>query len=72
MLAKYNHIPSSNINLSYNSRDSSGELGWAGALSGGLDPDSKDLGLSVTLEKFESRRVQVSNMCLFMVPYIDV
>ncbi|XP_046960546.1 trafficking protein particle complex subunit 8 [Vanessa cardui] len=44
-------------------RESSGELGWTGALNNGLDPDSKDLGLNVTLEKFESRRVQVRALC---------
>lgn len=61
----YTHHSQLNLlHLSCNSRDSSGELGWAGALSSGLDPDSKDLGLSVTLEKFESRRVQVNNMYL--------
>lgn len=40
-------------------RESSGELGWAGALNSGLDLDSKEIGLNVTLEKFESRRLQV-------------
>lgn len=46
-----------NLNVFY--RETSGELGWAGALSNGLDLDSKEIGLNVTLEKFESRRFQV-------------
>ncbi|XP_069359904.1 trafficking protein particle complex subunit 8 [Maniola hyperantus] len=44
-------------------RDNYGQLGWAGALSNGLDLASKDLGLNVTLEKFESRRVKVRALC---------
>ncbi|CAH0724853.1 unnamed protein product, partial [Brenthis ino] len=44
-------------------RESSGELGWAGALNNGLDSDSKELGLNITLEKFEYRRVQVRALC---------
>ncbi|XP_061385966.1 trafficking protein particle complex subunit 8 isoform X3 [Danaus plexippus] len=44
-------------------RDSSGEIGWAGALNNGLDADSKELGVNVTLDKFESRRVQVRALC---------
>ncbi|KAJ0182539.1 hypothetical protein K1T71_001908 [Dendrolimus kikuchii] len=39
-------------------RESTGELGWAGALSNGLEGDSKDIGVSLNLDKFESRRVQ--------------
>ncbi|XP_039753731.1 trafficking protein particle complex subunit 8 [Pararge aegeria] len=44
-------------------KDSYGELGWAGALSNGLDVGSKDLGLNVTLKKFETRCLQVRALC---------
>ncbi|XP_023939464.1 trafficking protein particle complex subunit 8 [Bicyclus anynana] len=44
-------------------RDNYGELGWAGALSNGLDVDSKDLGVNVTLNKFETRCLQVRALC---------
>ncbi|XP_028156042.1 trafficking protein particle complex subunit 8 [Ostrinia furnacalis] len=45
------------------SREALGELGWAGALSNALDADEKKTGVSVSLEKFESRRVQVRALC---------
>ncbi|CAK1539980.1 unnamed protein product [Leptosia nina] len=44
-------------------RESTGNLGWTGALNNGLSADSKELGLNVTLEKFESRKVQVKALC---------
>uniref|UniRef100_A0A2A4K057 Uncharacterized protein n=1 Tax=Heliothis virescens TaxID=7102 RepID=A0A2A4K057_HELVI len=44
-------------------RELSGELGWAGALSYGNDVDAKELGVSVNLDKFESKRVQVRGVC---------
>ncbi|XP_072943715.1 trafficking protein particle complex subunit 8 [Epargyreus clarus] len=44
-------------------RESSSELGWAGALSCRLNGESKELGLNVSLEKFETRRVQVRALC---------
>lgn len=44
-------------------RESSGELGWAGALSYGADVEAKELGVSVNLDKFESKRVQVRGVC---------
>lgn len=55
IISDYNY----NVISYYDSRDSSGEIGWAGALNNGLDADSKELGVNVTLDKFESRRVQV-------------
>lgn len=39
------------------------ELGWAGALSYGSDVEPKELGVSVKLDKFESKRVQVRGVC---------
>ncbi|CAB3239968.1 unnamed protein product [Arctia plantaginis] len=45
------------------SRKMSGELGWAGALSYGSDVEPKELGVSVKLDKFESKRVQVRGIC---------
>ncbi|XP_047034378.1 trafficking protein particle complex subunit 8 [Helicoverpa zea] len=44
-------------------RELSGELGWAGALSYGSDVEAKELGVSVDLDKFESKRVQVRGVC---------
>ncbi|XP_047506030.1 trafficking protein particle complex subunit 8 isoform X2 [Pieris napi] len=44
-------------------RESTGMLGWAGALNNGFAPDSKELGLKVTLQKFESRKLQVNALC---------
>ncbi|CAH0695186.1 unnamed protein product [Spodoptera exigua] len=44
-------------------RELSGELGWAGALSYGSDVEPKELGVSVNLDKFESKRVQVRGVC---------
>lgn len=44
-------------------RDSYGVLGWAGALSNGSEAEAKDLGVSVSLEKFESRKVEVRAVC---------
>ncbi|XP_050555044.1 trafficking protein particle complex subunit 8 [Spodoptera frugiperda] len=44
-------------------RELSGELGWAGALSYGNDVEAKELGVSVNLDKFESKKVQVRGVC---------
>ncbi|XP_026731514.1 trafficking protein particle complex subunit 8 [Trichoplusia ni] len=44
-------------------RELSAELGWAGALSSGSDVEAKELGVSVNLDKFESKRVQVRGVC---------
>ncbi|KAJ8735551.1 hypothetical protein PYW07_007171 [Mythimna separata] len=44
-------------------RELSAELGWAGALSYGSDVEAKELGVSVNLDKFESKRVQVRGVC---------
>ncbi|KAL4712641.1 hypothetical protein ACJJTC_007938 [Scirpophaga incertulas] len=41
------------------SRESSGELGWAGALSNGPDVEDTKVGVCVRLGRFESRRVSV-------------
>lgn len=37
------------------------ELGWAGALHS--DEDTKDIGVSVNLEKFESRCIEMRGLC---------
>ncbi|RVE41110.1 hypothetical protein evm_014240 [Chilo suppressalis] len=44
-------------------RESIGELGWAGALSNGPEVEDKKLGVSVSLARFESRRVEVRALC---------
>ncbi|CAG9796623.1 unnamed protein product [Diatraea saccharalis] len=44
-------------------RDSFGELGWAGALSNGPEIENKKVGVSVSLARFESRRVEVRALC---------
>ncbi|KAM3967553.1 trafficking protein particle complex subunit 8 homolog l(3)76BDm [Aphomia sociella] len=47
-------------------RESYGELGWAGALSGGSVADgeqTRDLGVSVRLEAHEARRVPLRALC---------
>ncbi|CAG4978818.1 unnamed protein product [Parnassius apollo] len=51
-------------------RETTGELGWAGALSTGIEPDSREIGVNVTLEKFESRRVQVRALCAAPGTYV--
>ncbi|XP_075972327.1 trafficking protein particle complex subunit 8 homolog l(3)76BDm [Anticarsia gemmatalis] len=51
-------------------RELSGELGWAGALSYGSDVEAKELGVSVNLDKFESKRVQVRGVCAAPGTYI--
>lgn len=53
------------INMSkQKNRETSGrELGWTGALHNGPDADSKEIGVSIHLEKFETRRVQVQGVC---------
>ncbi|XP_026758904.2 trafficking protein particle complex subunit 8 [Galleria mellonella] len=48
------------------SRDSFGELGWAGALHNGPDAEgeeSKDLGVRVSIDRFSSRRLRMSALC---------
>ncbi|CAG4964933.1 unnamed protein product [Colias eurytheme] len=49
--------------LKQQNRESSGILGWAGALNNGFSADSKELGLNVSLEKFESRCIKVQALC---------
>lgn len=44
-------------------RESYGVLGWAGALSSGGEAEAKELGVSLSLEKFESRKVEVRAVC---------
>lgn len=44
-------------------RESYGVLGWAGALNSGSEAEAKELGVSVSLEKFESRKVEVRAVC---------
>ncbi|CAH2050377.1 unnamed protein product, partial [Iphiclides podalirius] len=51
-------------------RESTGELGWAGALSTGGGPDSQHLGLHVRLRGFESRRVPVRALCAAPGTYV--
>lgn len=51
-------------------RESTGELGWAGALNNGLEGDLKDVGVSLSLDKFESRSVQVRGICAVPGTYI--
>ncbi|XP_037298483.1 trafficking protein particle complex subunit 8 isoform X2 [Manduca sexta] len=52
------------INMSKQiNREASSELGWAGALSYNASGDSKELGVSVSLDKFESRRVRLRGVC---------
>ncbi|XP_050666465.1 trafficking protein particle complex subunit 8 isoform X2 [Leptidea sinapis] len=48
----------------HQNRESSGVLGWTGALNNGPSPDSNELGISVRLEKFETRRVQMRALCV--------
>ncbi|XP_013175761.1 PREDICTED: trafficking protein particle complex subunit 8 [Papilio xuthus] len=51
-------------------RESTSELGWAGALSAGPDVESKSLGVHVTLQKLESRRVHVLALCAAPGTYV--
>ncbi|XP_049881251.1 trafficking protein particle complex subunit 8 [Pectinophora gossypiella] len=51
------------IDMSKQNKESYGVLGWAGALSQGADVDANELGVSVAMDKFESRRLQVRAVC---------
>ncbi|KPJ16736.1 hypothetical protein RR48_10335 [Papilio machaon] len=51
-------------------RESTSKLGWAGALSSGPDAESKSLGVNVTLQKFETRRVHVRALCAAPGTYV--
>ncbi|XP_068626862.1 trafficking protein particle complex subunit 8 [Battus philenor] len=51
-------------------RESTGELGWAGALSNGINNESKNLGVNVSLDKFETRRVEVRALCAAPGTYV--